>query len=317
MRDQATLPSPSPSLGHDSLDAAVAGGRTFLARRQRGDGTLIDYALEPGAGVSWPTALAGLALVGEPHYRLALERACRALEALRRPEGWGYNQRTACDADSTAWALRLLAACPRGQNAPDPGVLARYLDHSGECRTFVPHSRFGSWGDAHPDVTPVVGLAWVECDSGSRIAGPVRRAVLRHWSAERGWPCFWWTTTTYTSARSLELLAATGGIPSVIATLESARLGSGGGCTSVFELAQRLAGAAALGCERAPWGEAAARDLVSLQLADGSWPPSWTLRVPSQHRAGDNGIGHADTARVVGTAHAVLSLVAWRRVGLA
>ena len=288
------------------LESAVSRGREFLRGRQRKDGTLLDYDLAPGAGVAWPTALAGLALGPAREFRGARQAARTALEALRRPQGWGYNDRTACDADSTAWVVRFLATSGGAGNG-DPAVLERYLDDQGHAHTFIGEDRFGTWAAAHPDVTPVVGLALAEGGGSGAVISRVRRAVLATWQAGCGWPCFWWTSAAYASARSLEFLAATGGVPGDLAAAEMDHLAGMGPVATVFDAANRLAAAAVLGVEVAPWAGATARELAATQLEDGSWPPSSTLRVPDQ-RAASTGEVHPDVNRVVGTAHAVMAL---------
>ena len=273
------------------LEAAVA----FLLARQDADGAWRDYALEPGASDAWTTSVGGLALDGVPAAEPAVGRARRHVAALRRDDGWGYNERTATDADSTAHAVRFT----RG----DPAVLSRWLDADGNAHTFA-GARFGAWAWAHVDVTAAVGLA---------LADPrtVRRAVLAARQGDGLWRSFWWATPSYATARALELLAASGGVPPVTAAAAAAWLRAAGPPPTAFEAAQRVAAALAA---RAPAGSHASA-LRRLQLPDGGWPPSPALLVPSQ-ADGTPGESHADHARLHTTACAVAVLrrAASRRV---
>lgn len=265
------------------LDAAVA----FLLARQDGDGAWRDYALEPGASDAWTTSVVGLALDGLPGAESAVGRARRRVAALRRDDGWGYNERTATDADSTAYAVRFT----RG----DPAVLNRWLDADGNAHTFV-GTQFGTWAWAHVDVTAAVGLALADPQT-------VRRAVLAARQPDGLWRAFWWATPAYATARALELLAASGGVPRVTAAAAAAWLRPAGPPVTAFEAAQRLGAALAAG---APAGSHASA-LRRLQLPDGGWPASPELLVPSQ-ADGTPGATHADHARLHTTACAVAVL---------
>jgi hypothetical protein len=265
------------------LDAAVA----FLLAGQDGDGAWRDYALEPGASDAWTTSVVGLALDGLPGAESAVGRARRHVEALRREEGWGYNERAATDADSTAHAVRFTGG--------DPHMLSRWLDADGNAHTFL-GAQFGTWAWAHVDVTAAVGLA---------LADPrkVRRAVLAARQGDGLWRAFWWATPAYATARALELLAASGGVPPVTAAAAAAWLGAAGPPATAFEAAQRLDAAFAVG---APAGSHASA-LLRLQLRDGGWPASPALLVPSQVD-GTPGEPHSDHARLHTTACAVAVL---------
>src|SRR5215213_3103181 len=98
----------------NEVNEAVVGGARFLLERQDRDGFWRDYELPPGQSEAWTTSYVGVALgravpdVAEA----ALARARSAVAAVAQPQGWGYNSATACDADTTSWALRLLDGRP-------------------------------------------------------------------------------------------------------------------------------------------------------------------------------------------------------------
>lgn len=192
----------------ESCDAAQG----FLLRTQSGNGFWRDYSLEPGVSDAWTTSLAGCALAeaGDETVQRAVARAASAVAACRREDGWGYNARTACDADSTAWAIRLLGKASDGGFGADStavrsiDALRRHVDGDGNVHTFR-GARFGRWADAHDDVAAVVAVAlWEAGDRAS--ARCIADALLR----AGGGRTFWWTTPAYGWARFLEMVELIG-----------------------------------------------------------------------------------------------------------
>src|SRR5688572_790490 len=152
----------SNPIQHVDAQRALALAENFLTKRQDGDGHWRDYELAPGRSEAWITACVGYALCQRVHagrsQRIALDRATEVLLTSRRPEGWGYNLQTACDADSTSWVIRFLAR--EGLNEVSASaLLGRYVTPTGTVRTFASADRFGSWAMEHDEVAPLAGLA--------------------------------------------------------------------------------------------------------------------------------------------------------------
>jgi hypothetical protein len=226
------------------------------------------------------------------------------VRALARPAGWAYNAATACDADSTAWALRLL-----GRDA-DPSPLGRYLDAAGDAHTFADPARFGAWAGAHADVTAVAGLALAAAGAPAAVTATVRGACLRAQRADGAWRSYWWTTDAYATARSLELLDASGGIDAGVAAAARRWLGAAPAATSAFDAAARLDVATLTG------DPAAARaELLARQEPDGGWPASAALLVPAQWDP-ERGRPYADGERLLSTAAALHALARASRAGV-
>jgi hypothetical protein len=282
--------------------SSLADGARFLRAGQAPDGLWRDYALEPGAAETWTTCAAALALAVAdpgPTSAAAIARARAAVRARARDGGWGYNAHTACDADSTAWAVRLLGV--------GAAALGPYLDPAGHAHTFADPALFGTWAGRHADVTALAGLALVAAGAPDDAIATVRAAVLAARAPGGGWRAFWWTTDLYASARALEFLAATGGIPpdagvGARAQLDGARARA---AESALDAAQRLRVAMLAGADVRPHRA----DLLRRQDPDGGWPPSAALLVPDQ-RTGAPGPPHADPDRVMTTALALLALAA-------
>lgn len=268
----------------------------FLLERQDRDGLWRDYDLEPGAADAWVTSAVGLALAGAGDARAlaALRSARQAVQALRRPDGWGYNSATACDADSTAWATLFVGG---------PWTLAAaYLDTMGRACTFR-GARFGTWARAHDDVTPVVGSALAAAGAPAELVRRVRLASLRACDADHGWRSFWWTTGAYALARNLAFLSTSGGIPAGVAAGARALLARCSAPASALEAALLLEAAALAGASTRAHRDA----LLSFRQRDGGWPASAALLVPSQ-ADGEPGPGHADVRGLFTTAAALRAL---------
>lgn len=298
------MPSRPSDLGAGARHAA-ARGCAFLLSRQDAGGSWHDYELEPGSSDAWITAYAGLSLLRDRASSRqadhAIRRAAAAIWRLRQPGGWGYNARTAVDADSSAWCIRMLAASTSRGDLDAEGVLAPFLTDSGAARTFISSDRFGSWAAQHAEVTPAVGLALLAAAAGRPSIARVRRAVLDAHSADCGWPAFWWTTPAYAIARNLAFLAQSGGIPAHIADQETGRLSRQAAPDSAFECAESLAIARHVHSGRATALLAA---LLDMQEPQGSWPPSRVLCVPAQHDRALRTV-HDDCRRIFGTATAL------------
>lgn len=286
------MPSPAALRATDAR-AAVRTARRFLLERQGEDGLWTDYELPPGPSDAWTTSVVGLALARTGAPLAQLDPAREGVARLRREAGWGYNATTACDADTTSFALRFAGG--------DSRVLARYLDGDGNAHTFS-GQRFGSWAWAHPDVTASVGLAAAARGASRALLRLVRAAVLASRTPAGTWRSFWWATDAYALARSLELLAATGGVPATVAAAARAAVHERTG-GSAFEAAQLLTSATLAGAAT----RALAARLLDLQERDGGWPPSAELLVPDQ-LDGRSGPAHEDGNRLHSTAAALEAL---------
>jgi hypothetical protein len=193
----------------------VDSGLARLVAAQDADGLWRDYGLIPGPSEGWSTSWIGWHLAQfspRPASGAALRRAAGALIRIRGPGGWGYNRSTGADADSTAWALRLMrhvgVRCGRAEETR----LAQYVDGEGRAHTFE-DTQHGTWSDAHDDVTPIVGLALLACDSRSEALGRLRIAVRNAQRADGLWTSFWWASDAYATFWSVYFLRRTGCLP--------------------------------------------------------------------------------------------------------
>jgi hypothetical protein len=221
----------------------------------------------------WTTAYVGCQLGG-----LALQsRAADWLAVHELPGGgWGYDENVGCDADSSAYAIVLLArtgrvvhdrSCLRLEGAQQP---------DGGFSTYGAADGLGSWGVSHPDVTAVAAHALLLARGRGHPA--VSRAmdyVIRGRNDEGLWNSFWWASPLYATRASLVFLAETDAHVDLAPTLETLLQVE---ATSPFERALLL------DCLLLVNG--AADQLVDAllceQLADGSWPSVPSLRIPAR-----------------------------------
>lgn len=295
-----------------SIKDIIDQGELFLTKSQWPDGSWRDYNLKPGPSEAWTTAVVGLTLAGAPSgpsYFPVLRTAARKLHALVNPYGWGYNGESVADADSTAWALRYLAAV---EGVPFPaaiGMLERYLDEKGEVHTFLT-SDSDSWGEAHPDVTPVVGLALIALGANKDLVDRLRRAVLSARNSNGTWSAFWWSVESYSNARCVEFLEASGRIPIQVAKDIRCWLDKTSAEAS-FDIAQRLTLATSLEGANSYFTQNLIELLCGMQLSDGSWPPSKVLTLPP-HDTNDGKVHTvSDNNRLISSSAALYALKRW------
>jgi len=295
---------------HSRVLNAIASAASFLAASQDRAGYWRDYLLPPGRAEAWTTAYVGCALQRAAEYvgtaRTTLQQAADALVAIRRPEGWGYNRNTACDADSTSWVLCFLTRLGRAEGISGAELLAPYIAPTGRVRTFKSVQQFGCWGMEHDEVTPMAGLALLS-EREYELVSRVRAAVLNAWSTS-GWKQFWWRCRAYVSARSLEFLSSSGGIPANILNGERAWLTNLPPPLTALETAESLS--AAVHLQVPVEAEKFLKRLLDLQCADGGWQPSSDLLVPRQRDPSIIEV-YSDDNRLLTTAAAVMAMMGW------
>jgi hypothetical protein len=293
----------------------VREGIRYLLAHQDPVGLWHDYSLPPGPSDAWTTAWVGWCLAGSkvPTAATARRHAAAALLALRQPNGWGYSASTGPDADSTAWAVRFLASLGVVSDPQVRACLEGYLDALGHAHTFpdLPNS----WGAAHADVTPVVGLALLTVGSSPQIVLRLRRAVLAARRPGGGWPSFWWSADAYATAWSLIFLARSGGIPAQVRSEGVRWLTAHSDSGSAMESACQLLAAVTL---QQPGASPTAANIVGdlLDAFDseaGAWHPSPVLLVPRTNPLGatEPTEAHADGRRLMTTALSCVALQRW------
>jgi uncharacterized protein YceK len=297
-----------------SVDLAVRAASEFLLAQRDADHLWRDYDLPPGASWAWATGWIGWALadmLDRSSERSALSATAEALCAIRQRVGWSYNPKIAPDADSTAWALRFLAAIGDPRASVLSGLLLPFITENGGVRTFNRPGRFGTWAREHADVVPIVGLALVECGGDTRAISRLREWSLRHCQANGHWLSFWWSTDSYATAWNLAFLKASGGIPDDIRQAASAWAAIQETASSAMETALQLNVMLELGLVA---GNRRAHNLLAKQQPDGAWQPSAVLLVPNQQTEDRSQcLAYTDIRSLMTTALSAQSLRRWCR----
>ena len=296
-----------------------------------------DFSFYVGPSDEWVTAYVGAALaeVEDSAARSEARSAWLLLErrASERRSAFGYNGKTVCDADSSAWACRLAANLGVFFSPASAGALAlirQCAREDGGIATFPSAASVreavsiqeempvDGWISSHACVTAAAALLpGLDQDAMRRYLGRVQ-------SKSGAWVGYWWMDCEYATALATQALADSSDKDDIDSVRRAVTwMQSGEDKGSSFTLALRVLGICASGL-----GDAAgALDrLLSLQLEDGSWPASARLRQPPpsmRHPAScwywdcrHKGFGsvQVDTHRVFTTATAIRALNACSRV---
>jgi len=238
-----------------------------------------------------------------------MSEACDWIEARRSPGGgWGYNQTTADDADTTALALLALRQTRRTAAPEASDVLRACLCLDGGVATYPSHiPPGGAWAESVADVTPAVIEALAPGPHS-----PERRNALA-WMLNRqrpdgAWDAYWWATPLYPAWWATRVFAAQMPAPArkrLLAFLLGCR------AAGAFERALQALALSELGERDA--SARLARSLLAEQESDGSWRSSAVLRLSNPEirepwRAIDAGPCYLDERRVFTTVTALLAV---------
>jgi hypothetical protein len=208
-------PRLAPRVEQAEADAPLDRAADYLLGLQQPDGSWSDYALPVGAATQWVTAFTGWSLAlwsrsaGAPgiraRARAAATRAATWLTEHRAyPAGWGYNERTGVDADSTGLAIRLLRALDLPVSAADEARLLRQWRPTGG---FATYDRPDHWGDVHPCVTAVAFPA-LASERQQELLPALLRYLGRAVRPDGTLPAYWWRSHLYSTYHYLRLMAA-------------------------------------------------------------------------------------------------------------
>jgi hypothetical protein len=211
-----------------AVERSIISSLKYILSHQSANGSWVDWSLPTGESDAWTTAFLGykLASIPKSFREIVIGSMDIASEWLlghrHSDEGWGFNDKTGSDADSTAHAILFLASC--GATIPERSYerLKEFQGRDGGFSTYSLGDGFGSWTISHPDVTPVVLLAFLTKHEG--IDSIIRQGidyVLRQRSPEGLWNSFWWDSPLYSTEKNLMLLNSFNVYPDKDRTLES------------------------------------------------------------------------------------------------
>jgi hypothetical protein len=161
------------------------------------------------------TAFVGHALAesGVPLPAGLVPQTVRALLARQRREGgWGYNRISPADSDSTAWALKFLAAAAYSGPEVEPAraFLLSHLRTEGGLSTYAASTslRFGGAAAAPDDAGWRSGHLCVAANAAGLIGEPLAGHLLLSQGPDGAWPAYWWRDDAFATALATESLAA-------------------------------------------------------------------------------------------------------------
>lgn len=295
---------PISNLMYLAASRALDRGMQFVVAKQGGDGLWRDFLTPAGEASSWPSGFIGAALHLAGAETGVLQKALVTLIANQGADGgWGYNESTPSDADSTACALLFLArmghkgdVCERAASC-----LVRHQRHSGGVATYHEPGpirrfmdvgrwmRFKGWCHPHIEVTAMAGraLAALSPEDWSSEIDAAWRYVKLQQRAEGNWNSYWWTSPHYSTLQAVELASfmrdesCIGRAAEAVVQCQSEHgdWAAPGAATSAFATALSLS---ILLCAKGHPQQVsrAVQRLVELQDDDGGWPSHPIMRIP-------------------------------------
>jgi len=277
---------------------ALNKGIDFICALQNEKGYWEDFNIsEVGPSNQWVTAYIGCSLINSD---IALKYVKKAADWLLASEllggGWGYNDNTLADADSTSNALRMLASF--NETNENRELLCRLADFlisfqdndTGGFLTYRPDSAGvlaqSGWCRSEISVTAMAGLALLKVDKKRyrnnllQIKNFLHKTQFKNGS----WESYWWNGRMYGTSLAASFLwqvgestAARKGIEWIIGQLDP--------LLSPFDTALALSalGIASNGQEyREIMGKGLNR-LTKVQHDDGGWGSESILKVPNPY----------------------------------
>lgn len=185
----------------------------YLIFIQNPNGSWADYILPVGTAVDWITAFVGCAMANistipgfEEAENAALKAAGYLIKNRSYKQGWGYNEYTGADADSTAWAIKLFRMTGTKITRDDYTFLLKYWKKGGGFTTYL---KDNNWGNAHPCVTATAFQVLNTEDQNDRITALM--SYIGEITPLKGcWPAYWWKTHQYSTYYYLQLFQELG-----------------------------------------------------------------------------------------------------------
>ncbi|HEY7895157.1 MAG TPA: prenyltransferase/squalene oxidase repeat-containing protein [Gemmatimonadaceae bacterium] len=319
----------------DAAEQAARRGIDFLLNQQGDDGMWRDFTTPAGEASCWPTGFVLCTLGAARADAVRLTHAARSLGERQQPDGgWGYNESTPSDADSTSWAVLALSGdAPRfsAARAGAAAFLRRHRRPNGGMATYAdaaPIRRYTSlprWLPFRGWRRPTIEVSATATRALQAIDGAAPnelgwRYVRSKQRPDGSWGAYWWTTPHLATQQAVMLGASLG---------DAGAIGRAAGWATrvldphgaAFHAALCLSIVAVATPGDVGTINRAIEMLQRVQLADGSWPSTPILRIPvpadtadSDHRGWrpirfDGGLEVADQHRTFTTATCIAALL--------
>lgn len=198
-----------------STEAMMERASAALFERQGQNGLWRDFLLFNDESNEWASAFIATALVeacGRRASRAATDAMSRLARQQRPDGGWGYDNASVSDADSTAWVLRLHARFGglEGDSAARAAAFLSSHEKSGGIATYREEADLSVFAIVTPDM-PDEGWKQAHC-CVTAAAAPfvdwdVRPYLAAEQAADGSWRSYWWCHGAYPTALCSEALA--------------------------------------------------------------------------------------------------------------
>ncbi|MFW9846480.1 MAG: prenyltransferase/squalene oxidase repeat-containing protein [Candidatus Thorarchaeota archaeon] len=200
------------------LDAVIERAVGFLLESRNSHGWWHDFINLAGTSKHWVTAYVAAQLVHEGGKATlsACKESWRMLQNTAREQGgWGYNDATPPDADSTIWALRLAEALGQGESIAARhaySFLRKHKQSNGGYSTYAAEGEIRHFTELPPEVS---FRGWcgshicVSAAAATLVPGNFTStcAMLRESQKLDGsWNGYWWLDDEYTTSLATEAL---------------------------------------------------------------------------------------------------------------
>ncbi|MBB3733788.1 prenyltransferase/squalene oxidase repeat-containing protein [Nonomuraea dietziae] len=215
----------APRLAHQrfrSVDGLITTGLKYLAKEQRPDGLWLDLdldkSLEPhrpaiarGRSTQFVTAFVAEALLDVPEAQSLVAAAATALDQHGRAgQGWGWNEESPADAETTALAIRVLTCAGYSISEQCESVLRRHQRADGGFDAYLPALGTSNALD-NADVTAaaVLALQSLAAAGGCDAQGGADAALhqLARTQQRGAWRSGSWASPLVATARAVQAFA--------------------------------------------------------------------------------------------------------------
>jgi Prenyltransferase and squalene oxidase repeat len=169
----------------------------------------------PGESDTWVTAYVLNCLGKTPGFKQKIyqEKIQKAAEWLKQVErvdgGWGYNEKTRVDTDSTAIAINALAQLDISCDPKSISFICSLQGKDGGFATFPSRCTDDAWSETIVDVTPIAIRALSTVTINTDIKSRIEQAFEYLKNKQSGvlWNSFWWTSEVYATREVVTLIA--------------------------------------------------------------------------------------------------------------
>ena len=170
--------------------------------------------MSPGESSTWVTAYVGLCLRMTFRFMPKLTDCLDFIKikfylenSSKNDWGWGYNEKTRSDADSTALSILLLYELGAKIDERSWERLISFRQSDGGFATFDTRWQGDNWGISHSDVTPIVlKCLQLKRNKYKNLIQDGIKYIITNQLPSGLWPSYWWNTNYYSTKINVQFL---------------------------------------------------------------------------------------------------------------